>query len=318
MATGILPPASLQGSKTIEPHIDVDGLVKSGQFFSSEALRNIRLRMSTQLQTTLDIDQLVNILYDEIRQAIEINGIHFRIDDPMIRCTIGGIKKHKITYRLTTGKKNYGEITFSKNRRFSEEELFTLESLMDLFIYPLRNALQYQQALNSALTDPLTGAGNRMSLNQNLVREIDLSRRHNQDLCIMMIDIDNFKNINDNYGHATGDRVLNAVAQDIQHTIRCSDALFRFGGEEFVVMLPQTCIDSTQIIAERIRAVISANVSIQDYDRRVTVCIGAANYEKDMNMDELLNKADQAMYIAKRSGKNRVIIANTTEKRAQA
>jgi len=318
MATGILPPASLQGSKTIEPHIDVDGLIKSGQFFSSDTLKNIRLRMSTQLQTTLDIDQLVSILYDEIKQAIDINGIHFRIDEPMIRCTLGGIKKHKITYRLTTGKQNFGEITFSKNRRFSEEELFALESLMDLFIYPLRNALQYQEALNHALTDPLTGVGNRMSLNQNLVREIDLSRRHDQDMCIMMIDIDNFKKINDNYGHGVGDNVLSAIVQDIQNTIRSSDALFRFGGEEFVVLLPQTCISSTQIIAERIRTVIAANISIDGYDKRVTACIGAASYEKDMTMDELLNKADQAMYIAKRSGKNRVIIANNAEKRAQA
>lgn len=124
MTTGYQPPLTIQESRTVVPQVDVEKLVKTGNFFSSDTLKNIRLRMSTQLQSTLDIDQLVSILFDEIRNAVEINGIHYKLDEPMIRCTIGGIKKHKIAYRLTTGVHSYGEITFCKNRRFREEELW--------------------------------------------------------------------------------------------------------------------------------------------------------------------------------------------------
>ena len=126
-----------------------------------------------------------------------------------------------------------------------------------------------------------------------------------------MIDIDKFKSINDNYGHASGDAALQAVAKILAANGRASDIVARLGGEEFGMLLPNTKIQDALVFAERLRAAIAASGCVaEDEHKRITVSIGLASFEADMlDLDALIAKADEAMYKAKESGRNRVVCA---------
>jgi diguanylate cyclase (GGDEF)-like protein len=212
-------------------------------------------------------------------------------------------------------KTNFGEISFTRNKRFSEKELSTIESIMDIVIFPIRNALKHLDALSSAMIDPLTGLYNRSAMSVSLTREIERARRHkDQSISILVIDVDHFKSINDRYGHLTGDNVLRTIAQIIQTSIRGCDASFRWGGEEFLICLSNSNASLAQVVAERIRLAIAESSLLPDKDRKVTASFGIANYSEESDWPELVERADQALYSAKTQGRNRTvtsIIANT-------
>lgn len=161
---------------------------------------------------------------------------------------------------------------------------------------------------DQAQTDPLTGIANRRRFFETASNEFLLSRRHNRPLSLLMVDCDHFKNINDTYGHETGDTVLVAVAKAMQQTVRTTDLVARAGGEEFMVLLPETSLQSALMVAEQIRAAIATlpfESSIGSFS--VTASIGVASYTADIGDFATLAKiADTLMYAAKQKGRNRV------------
>jgi len=127
---------------------------------------------------------------------------------------------------------------------------------------------------------------------------------------MLVIDIDFFKKINDQHGHSAGDSTLQTVSQTISDVIRQSDQLFRFGGEEFVVLLNNTELESATSLAERIRYAIEQAETVSESDTiKVTASIGVAHFDKAENMDDLFGRADQALYNAKENGRNKVSVA---------
>ena len=136
-----------------------------------------------------------------------------------------------------------------RRQRFSDGEIARLENFLCMLVYPLRNALQYHEAVLSSFTDPLTGACNRAAMQTAFERELNLARRQQTPLSVIMLDIDHFKKINDRYGHSNGDCVLRSVSQCVANTIRSSDMLFRYGGEEFVVLLSNTNRAGAKLLA---------------------------------------------------------------------
>ncbi|MDA0352355.1 MAG: GGDEF domain-containing protein [Chloroflexi bacterium] len=166
-----------------------------------------------------------------------------------------------------------------------------------------------------AKIDPLTGVLNRRALFDRLGAEFRRSRRYGRSLTVLMIDIDHFKQVNDGYGHATGDAVLTACARQMASNIRESDEIGRYGGEEFAVILPETALADGAIVAEKLRAGIEAlRVPVPDGGAavQVTVSVGVAAIPDLATTDEqaLLNRADEALYAAKNSGRDRVILAD--------
>ena len=155
----------------------------------------------------------------------------------------------------------------------------------------------------AAAYDPLSGLLNRGAVTAALEGEIERAVRHGNPLSIIMIDIDNFKKINDSHGHAAGDRTIVDFAHRANLQLRRSDIFGRYGGEEFLIVLPQTMADKAAQVAERIRA--ASAVEIVD-GVSYTVSIGVAGYEESMSIDEILRTADDALYRAKQSGRNRV------------
>ncbi|MBI4854202.1 MAG: diguanylate cyclase [Acidobacteria bacterium] len=167
----------------------------------------------------------------------------------------------------------------------------------------------YQQATR----DPLTALSNRNYFRNELRKFVSLAVRYNRALSIIMLDIDFFKKINDTYGHDVGDNVLKGVSEVLMRHVRNHDVAARFGGEEFVMLLPETNLGGAVVVAERIRtAVENVNFESLGCRRQVTISIGVAEYEGDTTSDgeDILKRADEALYRAKTSGRNRVCVSN--------
>lgn len=175
------------------------------------------------------------------------------------------------------------------------------------------NVLEHQEAMRQleliGLTDPLTGAFNRRQFNLVGAKELSRSKRHNSGLTIFMLDIDHFKAVNDTYGHEVGDDALIETVSVIKNIIRYEDEMFRIGGEEFVILLPETRKPASLDLADRIRIAISEIVIPTSSDPlSFTTSIGVAELtQDDADIDAVLKRADEALYQAKKSGRNRVV-----------
>ena len=266
------------------------------------------LHLANLLQSTLDIDKLIELFSQETAQLVPHCGLYYGNANDKVEFITGEGAEHRASYDLVLMEQSLGRLTLTRPEPFTAGELRELEALICALIYPLRNALLYKRALDTALTDPVTGINNRAALNANLEREVNLAHRHGNPLSLIMLDIDRFKQINDSYGHMAGDVVLRSLAQCISECVRGSDIVFRYGGEEFVVLLSNTEGDGASLLANRIRlAVEGRSVNHESAEIRLTVSVGVASLERGDCPADLLEKADQALYQAKQEGRNRVI-----------
>ncbi len=161
-----------------------------------------------------------------------------------------------------------------------------------------------------AITDPLTSLFNRRRFESVLANELKRAVRYRHQLSLMFIDLDRFKDVNDTFGHQTGDIVLKQAAQIIRKSVREVDTAARWGGEEFVVLSPNTTTENALRIAERIRSSFEAYVFDGLEGRRLTTCVGVAGTSPSIDtQDKLINAADMALYEAKNNGRNRVEVA---------
>ena len=159
-----------------------------------------------------------------------------------------------------------------------------------------------------SLTDQLTGVGNRRRLEQALEEEISRVGRSGAKLSVLMADLDHFKRVNDAYGHGAGDKVLETFGDILRGNTRPTDVLGRYGGEEFVVLLPNTAREQAVTSAERLRMILASTL-IAPLAEPITVSIGAVEFVPGESSDEFLHRVDEALYEAKHSGRNRVVAA---------
>jgi diguanylate cyclase (GGDEF)-like protein len=164
-----------------------------------------------------------------------------------------------------------------------------------------------------SIIDPLTGAHNRRYLMEQLPREIERSGRYGRPLSVIMCDIDHFKQINDTYGHQTGDDVLRWFVSRLQKTVRSSDWVARYGGEEFVIVLPETTVANAQAAAEHLRKDVAESPCLSGgVEHRITASFGAAGWRvatpKDATLDALIARCDAGVYASKDAGRNRVTV----------
>jgi diguanylate cyclase (GGDEF)-like protein/PAS domain S-box-containing protein len=172
----------------------------------------------------------------------------------------------------------------------------------------IENAQLFEQAQRLSLIDPLTGLNNMRYFNNFAHLEFERIRRYKRTLSVVMADIDHFKKLNDTYGHKQGDRALREIALRIQNAVRAVDLVARYGGEEFIILMPETEIAEAVEVAERVRMAISDH-PIEELEEAgpVTISLGVVEINSETeNMDELINQADKAMYLAKTNGRNRV------------
>ena len=263
------------------------------------------LRLSGILQTTLDVTKIIELFAHEIAKLVDYHYISYSHTEFGINISYGKTAPHSCTYRLVVSGETLGELVFSRRKKFTVKETAFLETLLCGLVYPLRNALLYQKALEAAHRDPLTGVNNRASMDASIEREILLAQRHGTEMSLLAMDIDHFKKINDNYGHSMGDCVIKAVAEAATAAIRSSDMVFRFGGEEFVILLSNTDRTGATLLANRLRQKIEETCIICDGTHlSATVSIGVTCTQQGDSRDKLFARADAALYQAKAAGRN--------------
>lgn len=274
------------------------------------SLAQLRQQLSLRLQTSLEAERILELFYSEVQRLVPLNALSYQLASCDLRLDLGERGNHSAGYRLNHEGEFLGELTFRRHQRFSEEELAQLESLLASLLFPLRNALLYRAALQTALRDPLTETGNRVALQQTLKREVDIAKRTLQPLSVLMVDIDHFKRINDSHGHIIGDQALVAVANALKDSLRNVDMVFRFGGEEFVVLLSNTSREAASMVGERLRmAVLGIQYLVENRAIELSVSLGCATLLPGESMDSLLRRADSALYVSKREGRNRLSMA---------
>ena len=192
---------------------------------------------------------------------------------------------------------------------YSSKQIQTLEHLALQIATPIENSQLYARATQRARIDELTELFNRRHFEERLEEEIARHSRYNNVLSLLMLDLDSFKAYNDIYGHPSGDRLLKQIGGVINNSIRSADQAFRYGGDEFVVILPQTNVNDAYVVAERVREHIDAEMEAKGV--AVTCSGGLVNYPSDGVMSaELVTAADTALYYAKRTGGNRIYLSS--------
>lgn len=179
-----------------------------------------------------------------------------------------------------------------------------------LELYHLKQELVEKNLLlqKAALTDPLTGLENRRGILEFIESEIGRIKRGAKTSAIMLTDIDNFKNINDTYGHDAGDLLLKHVSGIMKKSIRVSDHVARWGGEEFLLFFPEISVSECRVVAEKIRSQISSSATFFDNNQiQVTITAGLSQLEVEKGIDASIKVADKALYKGKTEGKNRII-----------
>jgi diguanylate cyclase (GGDEF)-like protein len=196
---------------------------------------------------------------------------------------------------------------------FSDEDVELLKAVADQAAVAINKA----QLWEMAVTDSLTGLFVRRYFMVKLQEEFHRAERYGNKLSVVMADLDRFKDVNDKYGHSAGDRVLRNIGQFLQRNIRDVDVIARFGGEEFVIMLPEADKEEARIVSERLRRTL-AQLKLDDLPP-LTISLGIAAYPGDGNsIEKLIRRADAAMYVAKQTGRNRVIMYESGMDRIQS
>lgn len=238
------------------------------------------LRLCSQVRSLEATRQLpLLIVADPNETARILRGLDIGVNDYLVR----PIDRHELQARV---------MTQVRRKRYADK---------------LR--MNVQQSMQMALTDTLTGLHNRRYLETHLETLLMRSVRTKRSLSVIMIDIDHFKPINDNFGHDAGDEVLRQVSARIQSSLRSMDFACRYGGEEFVIVMPDADIETANTVGERLRDAISAEPFLVPEGRggiSVTISLGAAVWHEDDDAQSLLKRADEALYRAKRDGRNRL------------
>lgn len=277
-------------------------------FPGENEFKDLQFKLTYSLQTTIDVTDTLGLFFDNIQALFAVDGIVFE-DKEGANITLGVSQPHSAVYNVAANKTKLGRIEFKRGKPFLETELAVLEMLIGVLFYPLRNALLYRQALQNSMRDPLTGLGNRQAMQTCFKREIKLAQRHKLPLSLVLVDIDNFKATNDKYGHLNGDKVIRHTVSNIKKTLRETDQTFRFGGEEFVVLLHNTNSENAKLTAERIRMLVALTpLAFEKENILSTISLGVTQLVNTDSTESFFERADSALYMAKNAGRNKVVV----------
>ncbi|WP_017925159.1 GGDEF domain-containing protein [Thioalkalivibrio sp. HL-Eb18] len=272
------------------------------------------------LTATLEFDAVLQRLQEQLHTLLQHSGWIFYTDGDDQSWSGGEDDRHRIEYGLSYNGATMGSLILMRGRRFSDAEQQQIEALLGLAAPALHNAHRFRRLMSNLESDELTGLGNRRAFEIQGAKWLADCRRQDRPLSVLAIDLDHFKRINDDYGHAVGDELLRRVADTLRAATRQSDLLVRMGGEEFLAVLPGADLACAMECAERIRTAIAnirATATADDASAlqcegmvKVTASIGVASVGRSTTLQALYQKADEALYAAKQSGRNRVLAGN--------
>jgi two-component system, cell cycle response regulator len=272
-------------------------------------VRETTLRFGEALAATHDLDELKRVI---VETAVESTGatVGRLVHNGEVLIEFGkgdtdGVARLELP--LSAGTETFGTLELV-GEEFNADQRESAGWLVGHAVIALGNAQRHRAVEKQALVDGLTGLANRRLCASALDKELARAERFDEPLALVLADLDDFKSINDRFGHPTGDEVLEVFADLLRGNIREIDLAGRWGGEEFVLLLPETDLEGGRKLAERIRHALPEHELVgPDGDRfRVTASFGVAAFPDAPSQDQLVAAADAALYDAKRSGKNRV------------
>jgi diguanylate cyclase (GGDEF)-like protein len=271
-------------------------------------LRDVTSRFGEALGATHDAEQLMRLVVEAAIEATSAaGGVLVGTSGSLVTAGYPDKGSERLEVPLLAGSINFGSLILFGDE-FSEEDRITAISLASHAVVALDNARLHRIVERQALIDGLTGLANRRQCEETLADELARVERFGGSLAVVVADLDWFKDVNDRHGHPAGDSVLSEFAALLQETLRDVDLAGRWGGEEFVLILPGTDLAGGAQVAERIRAALAGRIVLA-VDRTpitVTASFGVAAIPPAKTASELFAAADAAMYQAKRAGKNRV------------
>lgn len=272
-----------QLNERLSTFLDSLGAVRQGQDEGSASARELDAELRHQ----------VSGLQDSVQQATDLDSLKRSVEE-RLEGLLGSIERHRQEREVR--EREAGERLQALVARVAsmEEEAQTFQA-------------NIEDQRQKALTDPLTGLPNRAALNERLELEVARVQRFGGELLLAMLDVDHFKRINDDFGHLAGDKVLKIIAGELAKRLRKTDFIARFGGEEFVVLLPSTSLDGGRQLLESLRgAVENIPFHFKGEPLSITCSIGVTALQIGERNDAAFERADQALYRAKRSGRNRL------------
>jgi diguanylate cyclase (GGDEF)-like protein len=271
-------------------------------------VRQATSRLGEALVATHDPRQLLRVVVESAVEATgAAGGIVIGRDGEVARVGDPDGEGERIAFPLRAGASDFGHLVIVSSS-FDLGQIEIARALASQAVVALDNAQLHRLVQYQALVDSLTGLANRRSLDDTLRFEIARAARFGGDVCLVVADLDDFKRVNDRYGHPFGDVVLQEFANVLRATAREADAAARWGGEEFALVLPSTDADGGAQLAERARQIFEAQAirAPDGVDLQVTASFGVASFPEAADHDSLVEAADAALYAAKRAGKNRV------------
>ena len=281
-------------------------------------VRETTLRFGEALAATHDVNQLLRVI---VESAVESTGANLGqlVDDGEVLIEFGSERgPDKLEFPLAAGRETFGTLILY-GEEFSSDDRESAGWLVGHAVIALANAQAHRTAEQQALVDGLTGLANRRLCTAALEKELARAERFGEPLALVLADIDDFKLINDRWGHPTGDEVLKMFAKTLRESVREIDLAGRWGGEEFALLLPETDLEGGRELAERVRRkLVRRKFLAPDGERiRVTASFGVAAFPEATTQDQLVAMSDGALYDAKRAGKNQVAIAARSGSRAR-
>lgn len=246
------------------------------------------------LQSSLDIHELLNVFAKEAARFIDFSGLYFQKAGLKIAMNGSRPAKNERKYDIKIHGQFIGTLNYAINTPISLSNHQVLKHLHSYLAYPLRNAIMYYQAIQLAMEDSLTGLGNRRYFDEQLKRAMHQANRHQTQVGLIVADLDKFKTINDTHGHLIGDKILVQFAKALESSIRDSDSAFRFGGDEFAIIVEQASEQALDIIEYRIIQVLHTDPILTKY--HVNCSLGTTFMTRADDEHSFFNRADEILY----------------------